>query len=51
MPDYISRTLEHQVLIAFAKYPVVMVCGQRQIGKSTMMKHIKEGSRRYVTLV
>ena len=50
MPDYISRTLEHQVLIASAEYPVVMVCGQRQVGKSTMMNHIKEDSRRYVTL-
>jgi predicted AAA+ superfamily ATPase len=50
MPDYISRTLEHQVLNASAEYPVVMVCGQRQVGKSTMMNHIKEDSRRYVTL-
>jgi predicted AAA+ superfamily ATPase len=50
MPYYISRTLEHQVLNASAEYPVVMVCGQRQVGKSTMMNHIKEDSRRYVTL-
>ena len=31
-------------------YPVVMVCGQRQVGKSTMLNHIKESGRRYVTL-
>ena len=31
-------------------YPVVMVCGQRQVGKSTMLNHIKEPERRYVTL-
>jgi predicted AAA+ superfamily ATPase len=27
-----------------------MVCGQRQVGKSTMLNHIKEPNRRYVTL-
>ena len=27
-----------------------MVCGQRQVGKSTMLNHIKETCRRYVTL-
>ena len=27
-----------------------MVCGQRQVGKSTMLNHIKEQSRKYVSL-
>ena len=27
-----------------------MVCGQRQVGKSTMLYHIKEAERKYVTL-
>lgn len=27
-----------------------MVCGQRQVGKSTMLNHIKEKGRKYVTL-
>ena len=27
-----------------------MVCGQRQVGKSTMLNHIREPARRYVTL-
>ena len=26
-----------------------MVCGQRQTGKSTMLKHLMESDRRYVT--
>lgn len=47
---YIDRHLEAQVLGASRYYPVVMVCGQRQVGKSTMLHHIKEPSRRYVTL-
>ena len=47
---YITRHMEHQILSASRQYPVVMVCGQRQVGKSTMLYHIKESSRRYVTL-
>lgn len=47
---YIFRHMEEQILKATKYYPVVMVCGARQVGKSTMLNHIKEGSRRYVTL-
>ena len=47
---YIKRHLESEVLKASKNYPVVMVCGQRQVGKSTMLNHIKETDRRYVTL-
>ena len=47
---YIKRHLEAQILEASRFYPVVMVCGQRQVGKSTMLNHIKEANRRYVTL-
>lgn len=47
---YIKRHLEQQILNASKYYPVVMVCGQRQVGKSTMLNHIKEPERRYITL-
>lgn len=47
---YIKRHLEEQILTASRYYPVVMVCGQRQVGKSTMLNHIREPERRYVTL-
>lgn len=47
---YIQRRLESQIREASKFYPVVMVCGQRQVGKSTMLNHIKEKERRYVTL-
>lgn len=47
---YITRHLENKILEAANNYPVIMVCGQRQVGKSTMLNHIKEDSRRYVTL-
>lgn len=47
---YIKRQLENQILKASKYYPVVMVCGQRQVGKSTMLNHIKGKDRKYVTL-
>lgn len=47
---YITRHLEEQILQASKYYPVVMVCGQRQVGKSTMLYHIKDEDRKYVTL-
>ena len=47
---YIARHLEEQVLRASEMYPVVMVCGQRQVGKSTLLHHVMEPERRYVTL-
>ena len=47
---YIKRHLENEVIKASKNYPVIMVCGQRQVGKSTMLNHIKEPDRKYVTL-
>ena len=47
---YINRTMERQILKSSKNYPVIMVCGQRQVGKSTMLNHIKETNRRYVSL-
>ena len=50
MSTYIKRHLEDRIFEASKNYPVVMVCGQRQVGKSTMLYHIKEEDRRYVSL-
>ena len=36
---YLTRHLEKQIIEASKYYPVVMVCGQRQVGKSTMLYH------------
>ena len=49
MRVYITRQLEQTVIKASGQYPVVMVCGQRQTGKSTMLRHISTDERRYVT--
>ena len=46
---YIQRALESTVLKASQQYPVILVCGQRQVGKSTMLNHIKEPAMRYVS--
>ena len=47
---YIKRTLEQSFLESATYYPVLALCGQRQVGKSTMLNAIKEKGRRYVTL-
>jgi len=47
---YIERALTQQIYKASEYYPVVMVTGQRQVGKSTMLNHIKGPERRYISL-
>lgn len=49
--SYISRNLETVVKQAASEYPVVLVTGPRQVGKTTMLQKLMEGTdRRYVTL-
>lgn len=48
---YISRNLERVVEQVTEEYPVVLVTGPRQVGKTTMLQKLMEGTdRRYVTL-
>jgi predicted AAA+ superfamily ATPase len=47
---YIPRHLEEPIRAASRAYPVVMLCGQRQVGKSTLLRHIAAPGRRAVTL-
>lgn len=48
---YITRELEKVVSQASKEYPVVLVTGPRQVGKTTMLLKLMEGTdRRYVTL-
>lgn len=47
---YIKRFLENEIIKNSKLYPVIMVCGQRQVGKSTMLHHLMESERKYVTL-
>ncbi len=48
---YIKRNLEAVVLEVTKEYPVVLVTGPRQVGKTTMLQKLMEGTERsYVTL-
>lgn len=49
--NYIPRNLEAIVLQVTKEYPVVLVTGPRQVGKTTMLQKLMEGSGRgYVSL-
>ena len=48
---YIKRTLEKKITEIGSEYACILVIGPRQVGKSTMLKHLMEGSeRKTVTL-
>ena len=47
---YITRHLEETILRASEMFPVVMVTGPRQVGKTTMLEKLAEEGRNYVSL-
>jgi hypothetical protein len=47
---YIHRTLEPHLREAAAHFPVVLVTGARQVGKTTFLREIAGGERTYVSL-
>ena len=48
---YIKRSLEKVVLQVTKEYPVILISGPRQVGKTTMLKKLMEGTdRNYVSL-
>lgn len=48
--NYLKRQMEESILKASKTFPVVMVCGQRQTGKSTMLSHLMPKEMKYVSL-
>lgn len=49
--QYITRELERKFMQMDAFFKVVLVTGARQVGKTTMLKHLAEGTNRtYVSL-
>ena len=49
--SYITRNLERVVSSVTKEYPVVLVTGPRQVGKTTMLQKLMEGTNRsYVSL-
>ena len=48
---YIHRTLEHKIMDISRDYSCLLLIGPRQVGKTTMLEHLMEGSmRQKVTL-
>ncbi len=47
---YLSRTLESAFSDASTQFPVLLLTGPRQVGKTTLLKHLCGDERRYVTL-
>jgi len=47
---YVPRTLGSFVIKAAQQFPVVLLSGARQVGKTTLLKHLSDGERAYVTL-
>ena len=47
---YIKRDMEELILNLSKEYSCILVCGPRQVGKSTMLKHIMASNRNVVSL-
>lgn len=47
--NYIKRQIGETTYELSEQFPVVMVCGQRQTGKSTMLRHNASDDRKYIT--
>lgn len=47
---YITRAIEDRVQSINITFPILLVTGPRQVGKTTMLKRMAEPSRKYVTL-
>lgn len=47
---YYPRAAKESWLDASGQFPVLLLTGPRQVGKTTFLQHVREGGRRYVTL-
>ena len=50
MKGYVKRTIEGFLKSASRQFPVILVSGARQVGKTTFLRHISGKGRSYVTL-
>ena len=47
---YIKRAIEESVLKISNTFPVLLITGPRQVGKTTLLKRLADESRSYVSL-
>ncbi len=47
---YLPRTIEPHISKMNKQFPVLLVTGPRQVGKTTLLKHLASNKRTYVTL-
>lgn len=47
---YISRDIEGKFLQYSSEFPIVLLTGMRQCGKSTMLEHLAKGKRKSISL-
>ena len=47
---YLARTIEKTISGAAKQFPVLLVTGARQVGKTTLLRHLGSSGRTYVTL-
>ena len=47
---YLDRTLEKTVISVSKSFPVLLLTGPRQVGKTTLLKELQKSSRSYVSL-
>lgn len=50
MSRYRHRTLEGRIDDISAQFPALLVTGPRQVGKTTLLRHVADKGRRYVSL-
>ena len=47
---YIKRALEELIIKISKTFPVLLVTGPRQVGKTTLLQYLADENRKYVTL-
>ena len=51
MPKYQNRTIEKSLNEAIGKWPVIMITGPRQVGKTTLLNYLAEKSEEKINYI